>query len=82
MSATIRPTNVWTASLSARQSREVARALKQAGYRITIETVREKGYVNAVAEYCEPGDLTEQNRVRRLICTAAGIQPRRTSYDA
>jgi hypothetical protein len=72
------PQSVWTASISARQSRAVARALVEAGYTtMTIGKVRELSYVNAIAEYCEPGDQTEQNNVRRLICEAAGIQPRR-----
>lgn len=71
------PQTVWTASISARQARAVARSLVDAGYTtMTIAKVRELGYVNTVAEYCEPGDQTEQNNVRRLICESAGIQPR------
>jgi hypothetical protein len=76
METTIRPQSVWTRSLSVRQARAVARVLREAGYAITIEQVRSLTFVNAVAEYCEPGDLAEQHRVRRLICEAAGIQPR------
>jgi hypothetical protein len=77
---TIRATNVWTASLTARQARDVARALKQAGYgTATVARVRELAYVNAVAEYCEPSDIDAQNTVRRIVCEAAGIQPKRDS---
>lgn len=73
----VRPSNVWTARISARQAREVAKALREAGYTtITIDRVRELGYVNQIAEWCEPGDISEQNAVRRIICVAAGIQPR------
>jgi hypothetical protein len=69
--------NVWTAHISARQARDVSRALKDAGYGLmSIAKVRELGYVNAIAEFCEPGDLSEQNKVRRLVADAAGIQPR------
>ena len=77
-----RPLNVWTTSLTARQARAVAKGLKDAGYTVaTIDRVRELAYVNAIAEYLEPGDIGEQNRVRRLICESAGIQPKRTNYD-
>lgn len=77
MDATMRATNVWTHSVGAREARAVARALRAAGYRLTIARVREIGYVNKIAAYCEPGDPEEQHVVRRLICEAAGIQPHR-----
>ncbi len=74
----MRAQSVWTASLSARQARDVSRALKADGYgMMSISKVRELAYVNAIAEFCEPMDLTEQNKVRRLVAEAAGIQPRR-----
>lgn len=68
--------SVWTAHISARKARDVARALKAAGYgSATRENCR--GFVNNVARSFEPGDIASQNKVRRLICEAAGIQPRR-----
>lgn len=70
------------ATLTARQARAVAAALKEVGYgSLTIGKVRELGYVNAIAEFCEPMDLDAQNKVRRIVCEAAGIQPKRSSYD-
>lgn len=67
--------SVWTEHLSARQARKVARALREAGYKTaTIERCR--GHVINVAAYFEPGDPTARRGVLRIICEAAGIQPR------
>ena len=68
--------SVWTSYISARQARKVARALKAAGYgTATADLCR--GYVINVAEYFEPADASAQRNVLRLICEAAGIQPKR-----
>lgn len=62
--------------ISAREAREVARALKDAGYHTaTIERCRE--YVSNVANYFEPGDLVQREKITRIIAEAAGLQPRR-----
>ena len=69
-------TNVWGHWLSARQARKVAQALRAEGYSTaTYENCTE--YVINVARYFEPGDTAERNKLLRLICEAAGIQPRR-----
>ena len=71
--------SVWTVTVSARKAREVSRVLKAEGYGLmTIGKVRELSYINAIAEFCEPSNLTAQNNVRRLVASAAGIQPRET----
>ena len=68
--------SVWTEHITARAAREVARVLREAGYSTaTRENCR--GYVINVARYFEPGDTAERNKLLRLICEAAGIQPRR-----
>jgi hypothetical protein len=67
--------SVWTSYISARQARRVARALRAAGYgKATADLCR--GYVINVAEYFEPADASAQRDVLRLICEAAGIQPK------
>lgn len=67
--------SVWTEFLSARDARKVARALKGAGYKTaTRENCHE--YVINIARYFEPGDVEARQRVLRLICEAAGIQPK------
>ncbi len=68
--------NVWTEHITARAARKVARVLKKAGYgTATRENCR--GYVINVAQYFEPGDVEARKNVLRLICEAAGIQPKR-----
>lgn len=68
--------SVWTSYISARQARRVARALRAAGYgTATAELCR--GYVINLAKYFEPADASAQRDVLRIICSAAGIQPRR-----
>lgn len=67
--------SVWTKHISARQARDVARALKAAGYgKVTIEDCR--AYVINLARYLEPMDGEARHKVLRIICEAAGIQPR------
>lgn len=68
--------SVWTEFITARAARAVARELKKAGYgSATRENCR--GYVINVARYFEPGDVEERNKLLRLICKAAGLQPKR-----
>ena len=68
--------SVWATRISARKARDVARALKVAGYG-TATRKNCRGFVNNVARYFEPSNIAAQNDVRQLICEAAGIQPRR-----
>lgn len=66
--------NVWASYISTRKARNVARALKAAGYgTATIKRCTE--YVMNVANYFEPMDTDARNKLVRLICEAAGIQP-------
>jgi hypothetical protein len=68
--------SVWAEFITARAARKVAAALKVAGYgTATRENCR--GYVVNVAQYFEPGDVTERQKLLRLICETAGIQPKR-----
>jgi len=67
--------SVWDEHLSARQARKVRAALAAAGYS-TATAAKCRGYVINVAEYFEPGDVTARQEVLRIICEAAGIQPR------
>lgn len=68
--------SVWTEYISARQARDVARALRAAGYATaTIAKCRE--YVINVARYFEPSDAQARERVLGIICEAAHIQPRK-----
>ena len=61
--------------ITAREAREVARALKNSGYHTaTRENCRE--YVMNVANHFEPGDVGAREKLLRVICQAAGIQPR------
>jgi len=72
----VREQSVWTEHITARAARDVARALKEAGYgKATRENCR--GYVINVARYFEPGDTEARHKLLRLICEAAGIQPKR-----
>lgn len=68
--------SVWTEFITARAARRVATALKAAGYK-TANRENCRGYVINVAEYFEPGDVTERQNVLRFICEAAGIQPKK-----
>lgn len=68
--------SVWTEHLTARDARKVATVLKAAGYR-TANRENCRGYVINVARYFEPGDETERKNILRLICEAAGIQPKK-----
>lgn len=68
-------TSVWTEFISARQARAVARALKAAGYG-TATIKRCHGYAINVAEYFEPGDAEARAHLLRIICAAAGFQPK------
>jgi hypothetical protein len=69
--------NVWTEFVSAKRARDVARALKAAGYKsATIE--KSRGYVINVARYFEPSDQQAREIVLTIIAQAAGIQPRRS----
>jgi hypothetical protein len=68
--------SIWTEFISARQARSVARTLKAAGYgTATIERCR--GYAINVAAYFEPGDPDARAHLLRIICAAAGLQPRK-----
>lgn len=67
--------SVWTEFLTARDARKVAAALKVAGYK-TANRENCRGYVINVAQYFEPGDATERQTLLRLICEAAGLQPK------
>jgi hypothetical protein len=68
--------SIWTEFISARQARNVARALKAAGYgTATIERCR--GYAINIAAYFEPGDTEARSRLLDIICAAAGLQPPR-----
>ena len=72
--------SVWTEFITARAARNVARALKGAGYNsATRENCR--GYVTNVAQYFEPDDVEERKKLLRLICVAAGLQPERTKKN-
>jgi hypothetical protein len=72
---TVTEQSVWTTYLTARQARNVARELKKAGYgTATIANCRE--YVINLATRLEPGDPAARRKVLRIICEAAGIQPR------
>lgn len=68
--------SVWTKYVSARQARAVGKALRDAGYTITNEQVREMGYALNIGNYLEPGDISEREKVFDIICEAAGFQPR------
>lgn len=68
--------SVWTKHVSARQSRTVGKALRDVGYSITNEQVREMGYAINIGGYLEPGDRSEREKVYDVICAAAGFQPR------
>lgn len=68
--------SVWTEFITARDARKVAAALKVAGYK-TANRENCRGYVINVAKYFEPGDIEARQEVLRLICEAAGIQPKR-----
>lgn len=68
--------SIWTKYISARQSRAVGKALREAGYSITNEQVREIGYALNIGSYLEPGDVVEREKVYDVICEAAGFQPR------
>ena len=68
--------SVWSEYISARNARNVARALRNAGYgSATIEKCR--GYVINIAQYFEPGDQVAQREVIAIATSAAGIAPRR-----
>jgi hypothetical protein len=67
--------SVWTEHITARAARNVARELKKAGYKsATRQNCR--GYIINVAQYFEPGDVEARQILLRLICEAAGIQPK------
>lgn len=68
--------SVWTKYVSARKSRAVGKALRDAGYSITNEEVRTKGYAINIGSFLEPGDVTAREKVYDIICEAAGFQPR------
>jgi len=68
--------SVWTEFISARKARKVARALVDAGY-TTATAEKCNGYVINVAHYFEPdSNVADHGNVLRLICAAAGIQPK------
>ncbi len=66
--------SVWTEFITARDARKVATALKASGYK-TASRENCRGYVINVAEYFEPGDADARQKLLRLICESAGIQP-------
>lgn len=68
--------SIWTEYISARAARNVARALKVAGYG-TATRKNCRGYVIDLARYFEPGDVEQQQLLLRLICEAAGSQPKK-----
>jgi len=66
--------SVWTRSLTTRQARKVARALKAEGYGIaTAKLCRD--YIINIARYFEPGDADARAKLLDVICGAAGIKP-------
>lgn len=69
--------SVWTQFITARAARNVAKALTEAGY---IGATRENchNYVINVASYFEPGDTEVRQKLLRLICETAGIQPKQS----
>jgi hypothetical protein len=73
--------SVWTKYVSARQARTVGKALRDAGYSITNEQVREMGYALNIGNYLEPGDVKAREQVYDVICEAAGFQPRAIPLD-
>lgn len=75
MNEEISDLSVFTHHISARQARRVARALREAGYG-TATAKNCNGHVINVARYFEPADVQAHNKLLRIICNAAGIQPR------
>jgi len=69
--------SVWTEFITARDARKVATALKAAGYKTANRDICHN-YVINVAEYFEPDDTEARQKLLRLICETAGIQPNRT----
>jgi len=67
--------SIYTKYVSARQARNVARALTQAGYAITIAQVRDLGYAKNIGNYLEPMDVQAREQVYEVICQAAGFKP-------
>lgn len=72
--------SVWTEFLTARAARKVATALKEAGY-FTATRENCHNYVINIASYFEPGDTEARQKLLRLICEAAGIQPRKQAPE-
>jgi len=68
--------SIWTEFISERMARNVARALREAGYG-TATIGKCRGYAINVAQYFEPRDHAARDHLLDLICKAAGIQPRR-----
>jgi hypothetical protein len=68
--------SIWTKYVTARQARAVGKALRDAGYSITNEQVREIGCALNIGSYLEPGDVNAREQVYDVICEAAGFQPR------
>ena len=66
--------SVWTEFITARAARRVARKLKAVGYG-TATRINCRGYVINVARYFEPGEVEERQKLLRIICQAAGLQP-------
>jgi len=67
--------SVWSKTISARNARAVARALKAKGYYVTISDVRERSSIINLGRYLEPMDITAQHQVFRVIAAACGLQP-------
>lgn len=63
--------------ITARAARKVATALKAAGYK-TATRENCHNYVINVASYFEPGDTEVRQKLLRLICETAGIQPKQS----
>ena len=61
--------------ITAREARDVARALNSAGYK-TATRANCREYILNIANHFEPGDLVARQKVLNIICKAAGIQPR------
>lgn len=67
--------SVWTKFITARAARKVAAALKAAGYKTATRENCHNHVIN-IAKYFEPGDTEARQKLLRLICEAAGIQPK------